>query len=74
MSCSATLRLSAFLDAGQVWGKSQSIALGDLRFSTGVAFTWSSPMGPLKFSLAHALKKETNDKTQLFQFQLGSVF
>ena len=74
MGTDKSLRLSAFLDAGQVWGKSQSIALGDLRFSTGVAFTWSSPMGPLKFSLARALKKETNDKTQLFQFQLGSVF
>ncbi|MFY9327104.1 MAG: outer membrane protein assembly factor BamA [Georgfuchsia sp.] len=69
-----SLRLSAFLDAGQVWGKSQSIALGDLRFSTGVAFSWSSPMGPLKFSVARALKKEANDKTQFFQFQLGSVF
>ena len=69
-----SLRLSAFLDGGQVWGKNQSIALGNLRFSTGVAFSWSSPMGPMKFSLARALKKESNDKTQLFQFQLGSVF
>ncbi len=69
-----SLRLSAFLDGGQVWGKSQSIALGNLRFSTGLAFSWSSPMGPMKFSLARALKKESNDKTQLFQFQLGSVF
>ena len=74
MGTDKSVRLSAFLDGGQVWGKNQSVALGDLRFSTGVAFSWSSPMGPLKFSLARALKKEANDKTQLFQFQLGSVF
>jgi outer membrane protein insertion porin family len=69
-----SVRLSAFLDAGQVWGKSEQISLGDMRFSTGIAFSWSSPVGPLKFSLAHPLKKEANDHTQIFQFQLGSVF
>ncbi len=74
MGTDKSVRLSAFLDAGQVWGKSEKISLGDVRFSTGVAFSWSSPVGPLKFSLAHPLKKKTNDKTQLFQFQLGSVF
>ena len=69
-----SIRASLFLDGGQVWGRGQSVAFGDLRFSTGIAFSWQSPVGPLKFSLAHALKKESNDKTQLFQFQLGSVF
>ena len=70
-----SVRMSAFLDGGQVWSSSQSLSsVGGLRFSTGVAFTWSSPVGPLKFSLARPLKKDTNDKTQLFQFQLGNVF
>ena len=69
-----SVRLSAFIDAGQVWGKSEKISLGDLRFSTGLAFSWTSPVGPLKFSLARPLNKKDNDKTQLFQFQLGSVF
>lgn len=74
MGTDKSVRLSAFLDAGQVWGKDQSLSLGDMRFSTGVAVSWSSPVGPLKFSLAHPLKKESNDKTQVFQFQLGTVF
>lgn len=69
-----SVRLSAFVDAGQVWGSGEKIALGDLRFSTGIAFSWSSPVGPLKFSLARPLNKKENDKTQVFQFQLGSVF
>jgi outer membrane protein insertion porin family len=31
-------------------------------------------VGPLKFSLGQALKKKDGDKTQKFQFQLGTVF
>ena len=46
----------------------------DLRYSTGLAFSWSSPIGPLKFSFGHPLNKKDNDEIQRFQFQLGSVF
>ncbi|MCP5239004.1 MAG: outer membrane protein assembly factor BamA [Zoogloeaceae bacterium] len=67
-------RMSAFLDAGQVWGQDEKFSLSDLRYSTGLAFSWSSPVGPLKFSLGWPLKSEEGDKTQKFQFQLGSVF
>ena len=66
--------MSAFLDAGQVWGQDEKFSLSDLRYSTGLAFSWSSPVGPLKFSLGWPLKSEEGDKTQKFQFQLGSVF
>ncbi|ATE59997.1 outer membrane protein assembly factor BamA [Thauera sinica] len=75
-----SFRVSAFMDAGYVWGndpetgKEEKISLSDLRYSTGLAFSWSSPVGPLKFSLGFPLKKEKDDKTQRFQFQLGSVF
>ncbi|MBS0552269.1 MAG: BamA/TamA family outer membrane protein, partial [Proteobacteria bacterium] len=75
-----SFRVSAFLDAGYVWGndpdtgEQEKIKLSDLRYSTGLAFSWSSPVGPLKFSLGFPLKKEKDDKTQRFQFQLGSVF
>lgn len=74
MGTDKSVRLSTFIDAGQVWGAHESVSFGDLRFSTGVAVTWSSPMGPLKFSLAQPLKKGPNDQTQMFQFQLGTVF
>lgn len=69
-----SFRMSAFLDAGTVWGESDKLKFGDLRYSTGLAFAWSSPIGPLKFSLGMPLKKESGDDLQKFQFQLGSVF
>ena len=75
-----SVRLSAFLDAGQVWGVDQltgadeKVRLSDLRYSTGVALTWSSPMGPMKFGFANPLKKKEGDSIQRFQFQMGSVF
>lgn len=69
-----SMRLSLFADAGYVWGPDDKVQASDLRYSAGLAFSWSSPVGPLKFSLGQALKKEDGDKTQKFQFQLGTVF
>ena len=45
-----------------------------LRYSAGVGLTWLTPMGPLTFSLAKALKDEDGDETQVFQFSLGAPF
>ena len=69
-----SMRLSLFADAGYVWGPDDKVQASDLRYSAGLAFSWSSPVGPLKFSLGQALKKEDGDRTQKFQFQLGTVF
>ena len=68
------VRLGYFIDGGMVYGKDQSVDLGELRYSAGVALAWFSPIGPLKFSLAKPLNAEIGDRTQRFQFQLGSVF
>ena len=69
-----SVRLSAFVDAGQVWGESQKLSLGEMRYSFGISLTWSSPMGPLKFSFANPVKKKPDDKIQRLQFQMGTVF
>jgi outer membrane protein insertion porin family len=69
-----TLRFGTFIDAGQVWASGDSLSLGDLRYSAGLSVAWSSPMGPLKFSIAQPLNKEPTDRLQRFQFQLGSTF
>jgi outer membrane protein insertion porin family len=69
-----SMRLSAFVDGGQVWGAGERVVLGDMRYGAGVAFTWSSPMGPLKFSLARPLNAKPGDKTKNFDFQMGTVF
>ena len=75
-----SVRLSTFVDVGQVFGPGDrlgrygSFAIDELRYSVGAAVTWYSPMGPIKLSLAKALNAATDDKDQMFQFQLGNVF
>jgi outer membrane protein insertion porin family len=68
------VRLAAFMDAGQVWGPRQKVSFQDLRASTGLAVSWDSPVGPLRFSIGYPLKREEGDKIERFQFQLGKVF
>lgn len=69
-----SVRLSAFLDAGAVGGPTDLQGSMGVRTSTGVAFTWLSPMGPLKFSYGIALNKQPMDRLQKLQFTLGSMF
>ena len=69
-----SFRLSAFFDAGNVWGQDEKLEFSELRYSAGLGFSWSSPIGPLKLSVGFPIKKEEDDKIQRFQFQLGSVF
>ena len=69
-----SMRLSVFLDAGQVYGSDQKISLSDLRYSTGISFIWNSPMGPLRFSYGKPLNAKPGDNIQHLQFQLGQVF
>ncbi len=81
-----TLRGLIFLDGGYVWGyqgyyqsgqkryEREDMSLDDLRYSAGFGVAWISPLGPLKFSLAFPLNKKEGDKTQRFQFQIGTGF
>ncbi|MDR0378738.1 MAG: outer membrane protein assembly factor BamA [Candidatus Accumulibacter sp.] len=47
---------------------------GPVRMSVGLAATWLSPLGPLKFSFAYPLNRQKDDNIQRFQFQMGTVF
>ena len=71
---SKQFRLSAFVDAGNVYGADQSYNFGDLRYSTGLGISWFSPFGPLKLVFAKPLNEKTGDTTQTIQFQLGQQF
>jgi len=77
MAKEKSIRMSGFVDAGAIYGpiiqNIQPQSLG-MHYSTGVALTWLSPVGPLKISLAYPLHTQPGDKLQKFQFTLGSLF
>ncbi len=66
-----SVRLSAFVDTGYVGEKYE---FSELRYSAGIAFSWYSPVGPLKLSFANALNDKPEDRTEKIQFTLGTVF
>jgi outer membrane protein insertion porin family len=67
-----SVRLAAFVDAGQVYAN--KIEFDDLRYSTGIALFWSSPMGPLRLSLGKPLNPQSQDRVQQLQFTFGTGF
>jgi outer membrane protein insertion porin family len=69
-----SLRLAAFIDAGQVYGQGQRIELAELRYSSGLALNWLSPFGPLRLSFAQPLNKKDGDEVQRLQFTFGTGF
>ena len=70
-----SLRLSAFLDAGQVYGANEKFSVSNLRYSMGLGLSWISPFGPLSLSLAQPLNdKSGTDRIERIQFTFGSAF
>ena len=69
-----TLRWFAFVDAGNVYGESESFDLSKLRSSAGIGLSWISPIGPLRFAYSTPIRKFDGDKIQKFQFQIGTSF
>jgi len=67
-----SLRLAAFIDGGQVY--SNKIELGELRYASGLALFWSSPLGPLRLSWAKPLNAKSGDRSQGLQFTFGTGF
>lgn len=72
-----SLRWFTFFDAGNVYTDGFG---GDFKTSVGLGFSWVSPIGPLKLSFGKALNADDSgdptkrDRTQAFQFQLGTGF
>jgi outer membrane protein insertion porin family len=67
-------RLSAFIDAGNVYGHDESINLSTIRYSAGMGVLWVSPFGPLKLVYAVPFNNQSTDRTESFQFQMGQQF
>ena len=70
------LDLLFFADMADIWGVdyNSSIKGGGIRSSVGIALDWMSPAGPMNFSLAYPISKQTGDKTESFRFNLGTTF
>ncbi|RYE63369.1 MAG: outer membrane protein assembly factor BamA, partial [Oxalobacteraceae bacterium] len=84
-----TLRLFGFFDAGNVFSDralsmtdAQWKAQQSLRASVGLGISWISPLGPLRLAYAVPVKSQkadtansiAADRTQRFQFQIGTSF
>ena len=65
-----------FADAADIWGVDYNSSIeGDgIRSSVGLALDWTSPVGPMNFTLAYPVSKKTGDKTESFRFNLGTTF
>jgi outer membrane protein insertion porin family len=68
------VRLSTFLDVGNVFENYDTFDAGDLRYSVGLAGLWLSPLGPISVSIGVPLNDEDDDDVQNFQFTVGTFF
>jgi outer membrane protein insertion porin family len=68
------MRLSAFIDVGNVYEKTSNIKLNDLRMSTGVGFAYLSPIGAVGIFASTPLIKKSGDIIEDFGVTLGTGF
>lgn len=72
---SKSIRLGAFLDAGNVYDTDvERVDLGQLRYATGLSLYWMTPVGAMTFTVAKALNAKDGDRTEGFQFNLGTLY
>ena len=69
--------ISLFVDTANVWHVDYSDSLdgsNSIRSSVGLAANTWTAVGPLSFTLAQDLSKDTNDETEAFSFRIGTSF
>lgn len=69
-----SVRISGFVDAGNVFGEDEDVSFDLIRYSAGISGLWVSPFGVVSVSLAAPFGDEPNDETQPFQFTFGTSF
>ncbi len=68
---------SVFLDVAHLWGVDYDSSIdgeGPIRSSFGLGLDWFTVIGPVSFTYAHPISKDTKDITQEFSFNLGTTF
>ena len=68
------MRMSAFIDTGNIYDKSSDISLDDLRMSSGVGFAYLSPIGAIGMYWSVPILKKSGDIIENFGFSLGTGF
>jgi len=71
---SKNMRVGAFVDAGSITENLTDFDLNDIRASTGVGFSWVTPIGPIGVSWSKPLIYKATDDTETFTFNLGATF
>ena len=76
------IRGSVFLDYGNVFSDGclpyevncYEFDLSELRYSIGIGVTWITALGPLSFAIASVFNDSPTDRTETFQFEIGTQF
>ena len=68
------MRMSVFIDAGNIYEKSSNIKLSDIRMSAGFGFAYLSPIGSIGAFISTPILKKSGDIIEDFGFSLGTGF
>ncbi len=65
-----------FADVANIWGVDYDSSLdkSGIRSAVGLGLDWLTPIGPLTFSFATPITKESTDIEQTFRFNIGTSF
>lgn len=69
-----SLRITGFVDAGNVYGVDEDFDADTIRYSAGLSGLWLSPFGVLTVSVAQPFNTQDGDSEQPFQFTFGTTF
>ncbi len=69
-----SVRVTGFIDAGNVYGPNEDVDFSEIRYSTGVSAIWISPFGAVSMSMALPVNEKSTDEIQNFQFTFGTSF
>ncbi len=77
-----SVRASVFIDYGNVFSDGCKVYeincfefdFSEIRYSVGFGFTWITALGPLSFALASVFNDSPEDRTETFQFEIGTQF
>lgn len=64
----------AFIDGGNVWKKSESVTMTDLKHTAGLGLRYNTPVGPFRLDYGRKFKRDTGESKGEIHFSLGHAF